>query len=81
VRAAYHLLIRSAYRDPITMQDLAVDGGDLIEGGIPPGAILGKILRALLDLVIEDPSLNTRDVLLERALTLYRQTPGSREEH
>jgi tRNA nucleotidyltransferase (CCA-adding enzyme) len=81
VRAAYHVLIRTAYRDPITMAELAVDGADLMAAGIPPGRILGKILRALLEMVIDDPSRNRRDVLLAKALELYPQSPDSSEEH
>jgi tRNA nucleotidyltransferase/poly(A) polymerase len=79
VRATYRALIRIAYRDPIEIADLAADGGDLMEAGIPPGPGLGKILRALLEIVLDDPSLNTRDGLLTKAMDLYRQSPDSRE--
>jgi hypothetical protein len=79
VRSAYRVLIRTAYRDPIEIADLAADGADLMQAGIPPGPRLGKILRGLLDIVIDDPSLNTRDALLARAMELYRQPPDSRE--
>jgi hypothetical protein len=77
VRAVHHMLIRSAYRDPIAMTDLAVDGGDLIEAGIPAGALLGKILRMLLEMVIDDPALNQRDRLIAKALEIYRRTTES----
>lgn len=49
----------------LSIQDLAVGGKDVIEhleGGAGPR--VGEILRALLDRVIEDPSLNTRDKLM-----------------
>ena len=49
----------------LTTQDLAVGGHDVIEhleGGAGPA--VGEILRDLLDRVIEDPSLNTRDKLM-----------------
>jgi tRNA nucleotidyltransferase (CCA-adding enzyme) len=49
----------------LTTQDLAVGGNDvipLLEGGAGPA--VGEILRTLLDRVIEDPSLNTRDKLM-----------------
>ena len=49
----------------LTTQDLAVGGKDVIahlEGGAGPR--VGEILRTLLDRVIEDPSLNTRDKLM-----------------
>lgn len=80
VRAAYHLLIRSAFRDPLEIADLAVDGADLIKAGIAPGPQLGKILRALLELVIDDPALNQRDVLLARAIDLARPSTEPGEE-
>ena len=49
----------------LTTQDLAVGGNDvipLLEGGAGPA--VGEILRTLLDRVIEDPTLNTRDKLM-----------------
>ena len=49
----------------LTVQDLAIGGNDVIEhleGGAGPA--VGEILRNLLDRVIEDPSLNTRDKLM-----------------
>ena len=48
--------------------DLAVDGNDLMEMfGWPPGPIVGKTLRQLLDHVIGDPTLNTPERLLSVA--------------
>jgi tRNA nucleotidyltransferase (CCA-adding enzyme) len=58
------------------LSDLAVDGDDLRRAGIPPGPALGKILQALLDRVIRDPSLNTPGWLLEEARRLYRTATG-----
>jgi tRNA nucleotidyltransferase (CCA-adding enzyme) len=52
----------------LTTRDLAISGNDvipLLEGGAGPA--VGKILRALLDEVIEDPALNTRDKLMPLA--------------
>ena len=46
------------------MGDLAVDGGDLMEIGIPAGPTIGATLRRLLEIVIDDPSKNQRDTLL-----------------
>ena len=44
---------------------LVVDGNDLmVELGIEPGQRLGRILEALVDLVIADPTLNERPTLL-----------------
>jgi tRNA nucleotidyltransferase (CCA-adding enzyme) len=63
-------MLRSAQRDPLAIADLAIDGDDLRVAGIPPGPMLGKILHALLDLVLADPSRNTRDWLLREATKL-----------
>ncbi len=49
----------------LTTQDLAIDGNDVmqhLEGGAGP--VVGQVLRELLEQVIEDPSLNTRDKLM-----------------
>jgi len=55
---------------PHRLADLAVDGSDLIDAGLRPGPELGRTLRTLLDRVVEDPSLNTRERLLELAQEL-----------
>ncbi|MBA3733981.1 MAG: HD domain-containing protein [Actinobacteria bacterium] len=52
---------------PHRLTDLAVDGADLIALGYKEGPAIGKTLETLLDAVVEDPALNTRDELLERA--------------
>jgi len=46
--------------------DLAINGGDLINLGLTPGPHFSRILKGLLDDVIENPDLNDRDVLLDR---------------
>lgn len=52
------------------LKDLAIGGRDLAEIGLKPGPLFGEILRTLLDEVVEDPRLNERDQLLERARAL-----------
>ena len=48
-------------------RDLAIDGRDVMrELGIPPGPVVGEILEALLEEVLDDPARNTRDHLLAR---------------
>ena len=55
----------------LSTKDLAINGGDLIKGlGLSPGPKLGELLRALLEEVVEDPTRNERDQLLERAREL-----------
>lgn len=50
-------------RDPLTRGDLAVTGRDLQGLGFA-GPKLGEVLGVLLDRVLDDPALNTRDTLL-----------------
>ncbi len=55
----------------LKVSDLEVDGRDLMqELGLAPGPLLGKILRALLEEVTDDPGKNQRDALLARARDL-----------
>jgi tRNA nucleotidyltransferase (CCA-adding enzyme) len=55
--------IRAA-KDPLTLQDLAVDGNDLIAAGVRPGPDVGEALKRLLGEVLEDPSRNKKEYLL-----------------
>lgn len=54
----------------IKITDLAIDGNDVISKGIPPRHV-GTVMNTLLELVIDDPSLNTRQTLLSRASDIY----------
>ena len=49
----------------VSMKTLAVTGKDLIACGVQPGPRMGDILQILLEAVLDDPSLNTRQRLLE----------------
>lgn len=53
--------------DCLTIKDLDIDGVTLIRNGIPAGKRMGIILERLLDMVIEEPKLNQRAILLELA--------------
>lgn len=57
-----------AFNDPVELADLALDGKDLAHAGIPEGPAMGRVLRRLLDRVIEDPARNTPQELLRTAL-------------
>lgn len=49
-------------------RDLAIDGNDIMEAlGLRPGREVGRILNALFERVTDDPTLNTREALLELA--------------
>ncbi|HEX7938651.1 MAG TPA: CCA tRNA nucleotidyltransferase [Gemmatimonadaceae bacterium] len=73
VRALYRRSLKAALSEPVDLRDLAVDGDDLRQAGVQPGPQLGKMLAALLDKVLDDPSLNTRDRLLAAARTLVEK--------
>ncbi|MCR4627552.1 MAG: polynucleotide adenylyltransferase, partial [Treponema sp.] len=55
------------------IKDLAVNGKDLIQSGIPAGKNMGKILSFLLEAVMDDPEQNTKEKLTELALNFYKQ--------
>jgi len=50
---------------PLRLQELALDGRDLIAMGLEPGPGFGDILASLMERVLDDPSLNRRERLLE----------------
>jgi tRNA nucleotidyltransferase (CCA-adding enzyme) len=62
--------VKIAFRDPIELADLAVDGEDLAKVGIVKGPALGKALKALLEIVLDDPKRNTQTHLLAAAKEL-----------
>ena len=49
----------------LSTRDLAIDGRDVMrELAVEPGRIIGQVLEALLERVLDDPSLNDRETLL-----------------
>jgi tRNA nucleotidyltransferase (CCA-adding enzyme) len=67
----YHAMIEEALRDPISVSQLAIDGSYLIQTlHMKPGPRMGWILHALLEEVLEDPKLNTLELLTERVKDL-----------
>jgi tRNA nucleotidyltransferase (CCA-adding enzyme) len=54
-----------------SIKDLAINGGTLIKDlGVKPGPDIGRVLKALLEEVLEDPEKNQPATLLERARAL-----------
>ncbi len=51
----------------LTIKDLAINGSDLIAAGMKPGKELGAVLKQLLELVLDEPELNTKEQLLVQA--------------
>lgn len=48
-----------------SIKDLAVDGNDLKKTGIYQGREIGEALQRLLEVVLEDPEMNTKEKLLK----------------
>ena len=54
----------------LKVSDLKISGEDLVGIGIERGPQLGKILKELLEMVLEDPMVNTKEKLIENAKKL-----------
>ncbi|MFH1357463.1 MAG: CCA tRNA nucleotidyltransferase [bacterium] len=52
-----------AKKPPFTGKDLALNGHDIMELGFTAGPIIGDIQRFLVDKVLDDPELNTKEGL------------------
>jgi putative nucleotidyltransferase with HDIG domain len=57
----------------LSLKDLAISGQDLLDAGVARGPRMGIILKELLETVLEDPELNTREKLLDIAENLNRR--------
>ena len=58
--------------EALSVGDLAVGGREVMDHlGLTPGPAVGRVLGALLDRVLDDPALNTREQLLELAEEIY----------
>ena len=51
-------------RQCFSLKDLAINGRDLTELGLAQGKEIGKILNELLEMVMENPELNTKEELI-----------------
>ena len=64
--------IKELENQPMTIKDLAVTGEDLASIGIPKSKEMGTILSQLLEMVIDYPTLNHKDALLDQARRLHQ---------
>ncbi|MCM1091856.1 MAG: CCA tRNA nucleotidyltransferase [Muribaculum sp.] len=67
----YHKIVEE--KQCVSLKTLAVTGRDLIALGFRPGPDLGKLLNTLLELVLERPEYNTKEKLLEEAMSVSAQ--------
>ena len=65
VRKIYQKIL--AERQPYRISDLVVNGRDLNKLGFKPGHEIGDTLQELLEEVLINPSLNSKDYLIQRA--------------
>lgn len=57
--------------EPMEINDMAVNGRDVMEVlGVAPGPIIGKVLKDLFEIVLEDTSKNSRDFLLPEIIKI-----------
>lgn len=59
-----------AQKQCLSVRELAVNGSDLIALGMEPGKEIGEMLKTLLELVLEEPSLNTKEKLIQQVHNL-----------
>lgn len=64
VRACWEKI--RAEQQCVSLKTLAVTGRDLIAAGIAPGKEIGEILQYFLELVLENPQYNKKEILLEK---------------
>lgn len=62
IEKIYHEIVKEG--QCVTLKALAVSGNDLIEAGMKPGKEIGEKLKELLELVIENPEMNNKEILL-----------------
>ncbi|KND48566.1 MAG: poly(A) polymerase [Parcubacteria bacterium C7867-005] len=69
----YKSMIEEVMRDPISVKQLAVNGNDIMNlTNSKGGSHVGDILEILLSEVLENPSLNNKEILGKKVLELYK---------
>jgi putative nucleotidyltransferase with HDIG domain len=64
VQLKQRILAELEKKPPFGPKDLALNGHDLMDLGYPQGRVLGDILKEMVELVLDDPGLNTRESLI-----------------
>ena len=60
-------------KSALSLKDLAINGNDLINLGIPKGKALGNILKELFETVTDSPAMNTKEKLSVLAKNIYSE--------
>ncbi len=67
----YEAMIEEAMRSPVSVGMLKIDGGRIMEiTKIPPSPKIGYILHAILEEILDDPTLNNNEYLEKKSLEL-----------
>lgn len=64
VRECYEEILKK--QECVSLKTLAITGADLIARGMKPGKEIGETLNRLLDMVIEHPEYNQKEILLKK---------------
>lgn len=77
----YQSMIEEVMRDPISVGMLKIDGKGIMSLlGISPGPMIGQILNALMEEVLDDPNLNTEEYLNKRTIELSKMSDKELKE-
>jgi hypothetical protein len=58
---------------PLSLDELAINGGDLKRLGLKPGPVFGEILSELLDQVLDEPDRNQKGSLVQEVEEILRR--------
>ena len=67
MKEVYNEILKNG--DCVDIKELAVSGKDIIKMGVEPGERVGEILNRLLDEVLKNPELNTKEILSQMIKT------------
>lgn len=71
MRECYETIVRE--KQCVSLAELEIRGGDLMELGYSSGQVLGEVLKELLEAVLRDPEKNNRRWLVSEALRLKKR--------
>ena len=60
-------------KQPLTVKELDINGHELMKYGVGKGKEIGNILNRLLDIVLDNPSLNRKDLLINEVEKILNQ--------
>jgi len=63
-------------KHPVKLSDLAINGNDLLEMGLPEGEKIGDILSIALKKTLINPNINNKDYLMKFVQSMIRQSSG-----